>query len=608
MALDLLLIQCPCWTITHPPMHLAILKAAVQAAGYTCHCWDLSLQLYRRLTAADRVRWRNEDVGFWMSPEAVAALQQRHDAFLQQMLLAVQRKRPRIIGFSAQVTTREFAVQLARRCKQLLPEIPIVFGGIEARSCCSGWRLAAEPAIDYVISGEADGALPALLEALHGRRDLATVPGLLREYQGVRQAVPEQPLAELDAAPFPDYRDFVLADYENPHGLDVIFSRGCVNQCAYCIELVLDKTYRSKSGDYLFREVEHYRAQFPELRELRFSDAAMNGSIREVRKFCERLRQLAVPFTWTGNLIALRSMDRETVDLLRAAGCRAVEVGIESGSPRVQKLMRKHLDLAHAERLIAELAAAGIAVAVNFMAGFPGESEADFRQTLRFFRRVAPRLARVNLWHEGTMLFRGSSMFNRMEEYGIVLDDPGFATPATVWWHTADGENTLGVRQRRFDALRRLARRYALSGIATDTDEQALFLAVYQDYTRRCAAAMARWSDSYYRWVYALRLAWWFPEQEAHLRLPGLPGLVGRWQRWRHRLGTWPEQVRRKQETALRVGGMLSERQAYTGPFHAQIDLTNRCTNQCMVCWFRSPLLGTAAQGYAVRDRELPTA
>lgn len=41
----------------------------------------------------------------------------------------------------------------------------------------------------------------------------------------------------------------------------------------------------------------------------------------------------------------------------------------------------------------------------------------------------------------------------------------------------------------------------------------------------------------------------------------------------------------------LRLLGMQQGRRAYVGPRAAQIDLTNRCNNQCVYCWARSPLL-----------------
>jgi MoaA/NifB/PqqE/SkfB family radical SAM enzyme len=42
----------------------------------------------------------------------------------------------------------------------------------------------------------------------------------------------------------------------------------------------------------------------------------------------------------------------------------------------------------------------------------------------------------------------------------------------------------------------------------------------------------------------------------------------------------------------LDLVGVLDGEWAYRGPYHAQIDLTDRCNNNCVACWCHSPLLG----------------
>ena len=42
----------------------------------------------------------------------------------------------------------------------------------------------------------------------------------------------------------------------------------------------------------------------------------------------------------------------------------------------------------------------------------------------------------------------------------------------------------------------------------------------------------------------------------------------------------------------LFLKGVLDGRRAFIGPEIVQFDLTNRCNNNCLCCWNRSPLLG----------------
>lgn len=44
-------------------------------------------------------------------------------------------------------------------------------------------------------------------------------------------------------------------------------------------------------------------------------------------------------------------------------------------------------------------------------------------------------------------------------------------------------------------------------------------------------------------------------------------------------------------ELPLDIKGAIDGSQAFTGPEHVVIDLTNRCNNNCIACWTGSPLL-----------------
>lgn len=50
----------------------------------------------------------------------------------------------------------------------------------------------------------------------------------------------------------------------------------------------------------------------------------------------------------------------------------------------------------------------------------------------------------------------------------------------------------------------------------------------------------------------------------------------------------------------------ILDRKVYTGPWHVQIDLTNKCNNDCIACWCNSPLLGDKAMRHEIRDTFLP--
>ncbi len=56
----------------------------------------------------------------------------------------------------------------------------------------------------------------------------------------------------------------------------------------------------------------------------------------------------------------------------------------------------------------------------------------------------------------------------------------------------------------------------------------------------------------------------------------------------------------------LSTAGILSGSRTFTGPAVVQIDITNRCNNNCILCWVRSPLLEELAATKEWENRELP--
>jgi hypothetical protein len=69
---------------------------------------------------------------------------------------------------------------------------------------------------------------------------------------------------------------------------------------------------------------------------------------------------------------------------LYAGGCRRLMFGLESGCERVLRLMDKGIDLERARRILGSCEAAGIALALYVLVGFPGETAEEARETAEF--------------------------------------------------------------------------------------------------------------------------------------------------------------------------------------------------------------------------------
>ncbi len=64
--------------------------------------------------------------------------------------------------------------------------------------------------------------------------------------------------------------------------------------------------------------------------------------------------------------------------------------------------------------------------------------------------------------------------------------------------------------------------------------------------------------------------------------------------------------LKNRKQSYLTSAGILDGSHTYTGPTVVQIDVTNRCNNNCMVCWLRSPLLEELEATSEWQSKELP--
>jgi hypothetical protein len=95
-------------------------------------------------------------------------------------------------------------------------------------------------------------------------------------------------------------------------------------------------------------------------------------------------------------------VDRELLDTMARAGCREIYFGVETGSPRLQALAKKRLDLGLFAPTLDAADAAGIHPTVSFITGYPQECNNDQAATLDmigscFYRTRPPANVQLHL-------------------------------------------------------------------------------------------------------------------------------------------------------------------------------------------------------------------
>lgn len=252
--------------------------------------------------------------------------------------------------------------------------------------------------IDYTIVGEPECTIVELLKALDEGDDISKIDGVIyrlgevivenrvRTYIEDLDKVNILPLA-WDLINIKEY-----AKYSNWNGslkekfyIPILTSRGCPFDCTFCCnKYVSGKKFRARSPENVLAEIKFLYNRY-NVKEIHFFDAVFNYDTERAKEICHLIinsglkLSLAFPHGIRADI-----MTEELIGLLKQAGTYKLVYGIETASSRLQKEIKKNLDVKQVKDIIRKTADAGIIVGGYFMLGFPAETREEIQQTIDF--------------------------------------------------------------------------------------------------------------------------------------------------------------------------------------------------------------------------------
>ncbi|BCR06051.1 radical SAM protein [Desulfuromonas versatilis] len=302
------------------------------------------------------------------------------DYFRQRLLPRVAQLGPRLVGLSVNYRHQVVpAFALAGLLRREFPALEVIGGG----GMFSSWK-------------------GPLLERGHGFSCFSRIvfgPGELSLERLARGAGGGSYFLEDGARVglLPDYGFAPLGDYLSPRAtLQLSASRGCYwRRCQFCPEASAPTHPYSSAPAEAFPDLLLELAARYRVRHFHLTDNAVPLGV--LRALARRAGDLG-GLNWHGFVrFEPALLEQPLVDGLAAAGCRLLQLGLESGSQAVLDRLGKGIRLEAAARILGNLRRAGIASYVYIMLGTPGESEADAEQTLRFLEAHAGEIDFLNL-------------------------------------------------------------------------------------------------------------------------------------------------------------------------------------------------------------------
>src|ERR1700691_3758436 len=338
--------------------------------------------------------------------------------------------RPDVVGIRSISLFEDELKRVAELTRSVL-DVPVVVGGPIA-TARRGTLLKSIPAIDLLVVGEGELPFSRLLSGT------ATNGLVFRQGNQIVDLGDSDIVDNLDELPFPDYRLVDLSRYEqhlsyayNHRRQGVLLtSRGCPFLCTYC-NTFAGKTARLRSAENVVAEMEMMWRDHA-IEDFYVVDDIFNMDRKRTEAVFRRI--IGLHKNWRLYFVnGLRAdiMTRELVDLMADAGTVWVTYAVESGSQRIQKLVKKNMRLEQAAEIINYSQDRGMVVNVNTMYGFPTETGADAQETLDYLARLhMPSLLPYHFCLRG---YDGCEIVDQAAEAG--WDTTAFLADGTLSYH-----------------------------------------------------------------------------------------------------------------------------------------------------------------------------
>lgn len=362
-----------------PPITLAILAAALEAAGIDVQVYDDAL------AGGDASR----------------------------LEAAVRQAAPTIVGLSLITSVMSEAPRVVAAIRAGAPEAHIVAGNIHAGLYHE--ELLRSRQADVVVHGEGEVTLVELARELSRPSvDLSRVLGIsFLDGERVVATAPRPYVENLDSLPFPAWHLFPMSRYRilsfarvRDPGFLVLGSRGCPFGCTYCSLRVMGRVRRCRSVANIADEVEAMHSRYGWVQPS-FVDPIFPLTKREGLAYAAELvrrglhrRQVWITETRTD------LVDLELMQALRESGLRRVMFGFEVADPEELSRLRKGASVDAGMKAVEACRKAGVQVVGFFMLGVPGATRESMQRSIDYAKELDLDFAKYTVFvpYPGTPL------------------------------------------------------------------------------------------------------------------------------------------------------------------------------------------------------------
>ncbi len=326
---------------------------------------------------------------------------------------------PDVAGVSASLSQIDLAKEALKIVKEINPKVLTVVGG-PLVSADPNALLGLKDA-DYGVYGEADLTFVKILEAYKKGKKLNGMEGVIWRDKGKVHFKKPELIINLDTIPMPARHLLKMhiyrpspANYRRLPASTMMTSRGCPYKCIFCSRSIEGLAFRYHSAKRVVDEMEELQNKY-KIRDVQMFDDTFTMVPQRTEDICKGIIERGIDIGWN----CMTRVDRVTPELfrlMRRAGCYEVGFGIESGSERVLKFIKKEIEKDQVRRSVKWAHQAGIDARGFFMIGFPTETRAEILETIKFAKELNVDVAQFMV----ATPYPGTKMWEIAEQYGKI--------------------------------------------------------------------------------------------------------------------------------------------------------------------------------------------
>ena len=254
-----------------------------------------------------------------------------------------------------------------------------------------------EAGADFIIQGEGEISLKALVDALTNNEDTTAIKGLIFKTGNEIVKNPKLPvLRNLDELPLPAWDLIDVEPYRkiweaggNKFTLNIATTRGCPFKCNWCAKPIYGNRYNSHSPEYITKHIK-YLSETYGVNRFWMCDDIFGLKPNWVQNFNIQLKkeQLSISYYIQSRVDLL--LKEDTIDALAESGLEEVWVGAESGSQAILDAMDKETTVEQIYEATHLLKEKNVRVAFFIQFGYLGETKDDIAKTVSMIKELVP--------------------------------------------------------------------------------------------------------------------------------------------------------------------------------------------------------------------------